>query len=70
MVREVTGIAAYRTERWSEALAELRAARRMTGRNDYLAVMADSERALGRLDRALEARAQPGGAAAAARCPD
>jgi tetratricopeptide (TPR) repeat protein len=54
MVREVVGIAAYRTERWSEALAELRAARRMTGRNDYLAVMADSERALGRLDRALE----------------
>jgi hypothetical protein len=54
MVREVAGIAAYRTERWAEALAELRAARRMTGRNDYLAVMADSERALGRLDRALE----------------
>jgi tetratricopeptide (TPR) repeat protein len=54
IVREVVGIAAYRTERWAEALAELRAARRMTGRNDYLAVMADSERALGRLDRALE----------------
>jgi tetratricopeptide (TPR) repeat protein len=54
IVREVAGIAAYRTERWAEALAELRAARRMTGRSDYLAVMADSERALGRLDRALE----------------
>jgi len=54
VVREVTGITAYRTERWAEALAELRAARRMTGRNDYLAVMADAERALGRLDRALE----------------
>jgi tetratricopeptide (TPR) repeat protein len=54
VVREVVGITAYRTERWAEALAELRAARRMTGRNDYLAVMADSERALGRLDRALE----------------
>jgi tetratricopeptide (TPR) repeat protein len=54
IVREVVGIAAYRTERWAEALAELRAARRMTGRNDYLAVLADSERALGRLDRALE----------------
>jgi tetratricopeptide (TPR) repeat protein len=54
IVREVVGIAAYRTERWAEALAELRAARRMTGRNDYLAVMADAERALGRLDRALE----------------
>ena len=40
-------------ERWAEALAELRAARRMTGRDDYLPIMADCERALGRLDRAL-----------------
>ena len=54
IVREVAGIAAYRTGRWAEALAELRAAREMTRRNDYLAVMADSERALGRPDRALE----------------
>ena len=53
MVREACGIAAYRTGRWAEALSELRAARRMTGRDDYLPVMADSERALGRLDRAL-----------------
>ena len=53
VVREATGIAAYRAGRWAEALAELRAARRMTGRDDYLPMMADSERALGRLDRAL-----------------
>ena len=53
VVREACGIAAYRTGRWAEALSELRAARRMTGRDDYLPVMADSERALGRLDRAL-----------------
>jgi tetratricopeptide (TPR) repeat protein len=53
VVREASGIAAYQTGRWAEALSELRAARRMTGRNDYLPVMADSERALGRLDRAL-----------------
>ena len=53
MVREAVGIAAYQTGRWAEALAELRAARRMTGRSDYLPVMADSERALGRLDPAL-----------------
>jgi tetratricopeptide (TPR) repeat protein len=53
VVREATGIAAYQTGRWAEALAELRAARRMTGRDDYLPLMADSERALGRLDRAL-----------------
>jgi tetratricopeptide (TPR) repeat protein len=53
VVREASGIAAYQTGRWAEALSELRAARRMTGRDDYLPLMADSERALGRLDRAL-----------------
>jgi len=53
VVREASGIAAYRTGRWAEALAELRAARRLTGRDDYLPLMADCERALGRLDRAL-----------------
>lgn len=53
VVREASGIAAYRTGRWAEALSELRAARRMTGRDDYLPMMADSERALGRPDRAL-----------------
>jgi tetratricopeptide (TPR) repeat protein len=53
VVREACGIAAYRTSRWAEALAELRAARRMTGRDEYLPIMADCERALGRLDRAL-----------------
>jgi tetratricopeptide (TPR) repeat protein len=53
VVREVAGAAAYRAGKWAEALAELRAARRLTGRNDYLPVMADAERALGRPDRAL-----------------
>ena len=53
VVREVAGIAAYQTERWAEALSELRAARRLTGGDDYLPLMADSERALGRQDRAL-----------------
>jgi tetratricopeptide (TPR) repeat protein len=54
VVREVSGITAYKTGRWAEALAELRAARRLTGRGEHLPLMADSERALGRLDRALE----------------
>ena len=53
VVREASGIAAYQTGRWAEALSELRAARRLTGRDDYLPLMADCERALGRLDRAL-----------------
>ncbi len=53
VVRAATGIAAYRTGRWAEALSELRAARRMTGNDQYVPLMADSERALGREDRAL-----------------
>ena len=53
VVREACGVAAYRTGRWAEALSELRAARRLTGRDDYLPIMADCERALGRVDRAL-----------------
>ncbi len=53
VVREVAGIAAYRAGKWADALAELRTARRLTGDASYLPMMADSERALGRLDRAL-----------------
>ena len=54
VVRETCGIAAYRAGKWAEALAELRAARRLTGQGSYLPLMADCERALGRLDRALD----------------
>jgi len=54
IVREVVGIMAYKSGRWAEALTELQAGRRMTGRNDYLPLMADAERGLGRLDRALD----------------
>jgi tetratricopeptide (TPR) repeat protein len=53
VVRETSGVAAYRAGRWADALAELRTARRLTGRVSYLPLMADSERALGRPDRAL-----------------
>jgi len=52
-VREANGLVAYVAGEWTEALAELRAARRITGEPDHLAVMADCERALGRPDRAL-----------------
>ena len=54
IVREVSGIMAYKSGRWAESLTELQAGRRMTGRNDYLPLMADAERGLGRLDRALD----------------
>lgn len=54
MVRETCAIAAYQAGDWTGALAEFRAARRLTGRHSYLPLMADCERALGRLDRALD----------------
>ncbi len=53
VVREACGEAAYASGRFAEALAELRAARRMNGSPDYLPMMADCERAVGRPDRAL-----------------
>jgi tetratricopeptide (TPR) repeat protein len=54
VVRETCAIAAYQAGDWAGALTEFRAARRLTGRVSYLPLMADCERALGRLDRALE----------------
>jgi tetratricopeptide (TPR) repeat protein len=54
VVRETCAIAAYQAGDWAGALTEFRAARRLTGRPSYLPLMADCERALGRLDRALE----------------
>jgi tetratricopeptide (TPR) repeat protein len=54
IVRETCAIAAYQAGHWAEGLAEFRAARRLTGRDSYLPLMADCERALGRLDRALD----------------
>jgi tetratricopeptide (TPR) repeat protein len=53
VVREAVGEAAYAAGEYAEALAELRAAKRMNGAQDYIAIMADCERALGRPDRAL-----------------
>ncbi len=54
IVREACGLAAYHSGRWSDALTELRAARRMSGHEDLLPVLADCERGLGRPQRALE----------------
>lgn len=53
VVREAVGEAAYAAGEYAEALAELRSAKRMNGAHDYVAIMADCERALGRPDRAL-----------------
>jgi tetratricopeptide (TPR) repeat protein len=58
-VREAAGLAAYLTGRYAEALAELRAARRMSGDQSTLPVMADCERGLGRPEKALSIAASP-----------
>jgi tetratricopeptide (TPR) repeat protein len=58
-VREAVGLTAYRTQRYTEALAELRTARRLTGSSIHLPVMADCERGLGRPERALALAVSP-----------
>jgi tetratricopeptide (TPR) repeat protein len=52
--REALGVVAYATGRWAQARTELRAAGRLSGSVEYLPMIADSERGLGRPDRALE----------------
>ncbi|MFD3549988.1 hypothetical protein ACFWUW_31150 [Streptomyces sp. NPDC058655] len=58
-VREAAGFAAYATQKYSEALAEFRAAKRMTGSVELWPVMADCERGLGRPERALAMAGEP-----------
>lgn len=53
-VREAAGIAAYLDGDYAEAVAELRTVRRMTGSDEYVPMLADCERGLGRPQRALE----------------
>lgn len=59
VVREACGEAAYAAGHFSEALSELRAAKRMNGSPEYLPIMADCERALGRPERALTLAKSP-----------
>ncbi|WP_188744524.1 hypothetical protein [Agromyces bauzanensis] len=54
VVRETLAITAYATDDFALALRELRTYRRISGRNDQLPLMVDSERGVGRPDRALE----------------
>lgn len=58
VVREAAGLAAYRAGEWAEALADLRATRRLGGPS-HLPLIADLERALGRPERALELARDP-----------
>ncbi|MFD5162654.1 hypothetical protein ACFWMJ_32130 [Streptomyces hawaiiensis] len=58
-VREAAGFAAYASQKYGEALAEFRAAKRMTGNIDLWPVMADCERGLGRPEKALDMAGAP-----------
>ena len=59
VVREATGEAAYASGHYAEALAELRAAKRMNGATAYLPIMADCHRALGHPEQALKLAKSP-----------
>ncbi len=54
VVRETVAITAYANGDFALALRELRTYRRISGRDDQIALMVDSERGVGRPDRALE----------------
>ncbi|WP_400997932.1 hypothetical protein [Agromyces sp. GXQ0307] len=54
VVRETLAITAYATGDFALALRELRTYRRISGSDDQIALMVDSERGVGRPDRALE----------------
>ncbi|MGH8862088.1 MAG: hypothetical protein ACRDVG_12805 [Jatrophihabitantaceae bacterium] len=59
LVREAVGVAAYHAREWSEALTELRTARRISGDARNLPLIADCERALGRSAQALRMLSDP-----------
>lgn len=59
VVREAAGEAAYAAGLYAEALAELRAAKRMNGATAYLPIMADCHRALGNPQQALKLAKSP-----------
>lgn len=53
-VREAVGVTAYHAGEYEVAARELRAAGRISGRDDLVPLIADCERALGRPEKALE----------------
>ncbi|MFZ2259741.1 MAG: hypothetical protein WAV52_03220 [Luteococcus japonicus] len=63
VVREATAETAYAAGEFAVALNEYRALRRMTGGAEYLPVMADCERALGRPENALKLAKEAAGQA-------
>jgi tetratricopeptide (TPR) repeat protein len=59
VVREAVGVAAYANGEYAQALSELRAAGRISGSLEYLPMMADCERGLGKPERALAMASLP-----------
>jgi tetratricopeptide (TPR) repeat protein len=59
VVREAVGVAAYHAQEWSEALTELRTARRISGDPRNLPLIADCERALGRPGQSIRMLSDP-----------
>ncbi len=59
IVREAAGEAAYAAGHYAEALADLRAAKRMNGATAYIPIMADCHRALGQPKEALKLAKSP-----------
>jgi tetratricopeptide (TPR) repeat protein len=59
VVRETLGLVHYRRAEWAKALAEFRTARRLSGSDHLLPLIADTERGLGRPERAIEIGGSP-----------
>lgn len=59
VVREAVALTAYATERYAEALREVRTVRRLSGVDAHRAIEADCERGLGRPERALALTSAP-----------
>lgn len=59
VVREAAGEAGYAAGHYAEALADLRAAKRMNGATAYLPIMADCHRALGNPEQAIKLAKSP-----------
>lgn len=59
IARETLGLVHYRRTEWVKALSEFRTARRLSGSEHLLPLIADTERGLGRPERAIELAASP-----------
>ncbi|MGR4010904.1 hypothetical protein FW756_10110 [Leucobacter sp. 1207-22] len=55
VARETLAMTAYRTGDFALALREIRTFRRISGRDDHIAILVDSERGMERPDKAIEA---------------